>query len=201
MKAGVIGVGTWGARVAKEYIALKEEKLIDSVMLCDQNDMHLKPFAETICTSNSIGETLSRVDMIHICTPNSTHYEISKKALKSGVNVLIEKPMAEDVTHAYDLVELSTSKGLILQVGHLFRFANIVRKIKHLVESNELGEVYYFNMSWTHQMPPIDNVDVIFDLLSHPLDIINFITGKWPIDFHSVSRLECPLTNAVSSLH
>ena len=126
--------------------------------------------------------------MVHICTPNSTHFELSKKALGSGVNVLIEKPMTEDVTHANDLVELAISKGLLLQVGHLFRFANIVRKIKQLIESKELGEIYYLNMSWTHLIPPIDNVDVIFDLLPHPLDIINFITDKWPIDFTGIGK-------------
>src|SRR5208283_1654660 len=138
-------------------------------MLCDHNIANLKPFADKICTSSSIDETLSKVDMVHICTPNFTHFELSKKALELGVNVLIEKPMSENVQNAYDLLELAVSKGLILQVGHLFRFANIVRKIKQLVESEELGDIYHFNMSWTHLMPSIDNVDVIFDLLPHPL--------------------------------
>lgn len=188
MKVGVIGAGNWGTKVAREYVALQEEKMIDSVVLCDLDNSRLKPFASAICTSNSINETLSKVDIIHICTPNFTHYEIGKKAMDSGLNVLIEKPMAEDAAHAFDLVELSLSKGLILQVGHIFRFANIVRKIKQLFESKELGNIYYFNISWAHLMPPMQNVDVVYDLLPHPLDIMHFVTGKWPVDFGGVGK-------------
>jgi predicted dehydrogenase len=188
LKAGIIGAGHWGTKVVKEYIALYDEKLLDSVVLCDLDNSRLKPFANAINTSSSIDETLNKVNMLHICTPNFTHYEIAKKALESGVNVLIEKPMAEDVNHAFDLVKLSMSKGLILQVGHIFRFANIVRKIKQLYEEGEFGEIRYFNLSWTHLMPPMQNVDVVYDLLPHPIDMLNFITDKWPLSFIGIGK-------------
>jgi UDP-N-acetylglucosamine 3-dehydrogenase len=188
MKAGIVGGGNWGTKVTREYIALKEEKLITSVVLCDVDESKLKPFANQVQLSNSIDETIEHVDLLHICTPNSTHYEIAKKALNAGVNVLIEKPMAEKVGQAFELVELSLSKGLILQVGHIFRFANITRRIKQFVESGELGQIYYCNLCWTHLMPPMQNVDVIYDLLPHPLDILNWITGEWPVSFTGVGK-------------
>lgn len=167
---------------------MREEKIIDDVVLCDIDRSKLKSFVNVIQTTNSVNDILDKVNMIHICTSNSTHYELAKKALESGVHVIVEKPMAEDVNQSFDLVELSLSTGLILQVGHIFRFANIVKKIKQLVESKDLGDIYYFNMSWSHLIPPIHNVDVVYDLLPHPLDILNFITGKWPIGFIGIGK-------------
>ena len=70
------------------------------------------------------------------------------------------------------------SKGLMLQVGHIFRFVDIARKVKELYERDTFGDLYYMKLSWTHKIPPIKNTDVVYDLLPHPIDIINFITGK-----------------------
>jgi len=183
MKLGVIGIGRWGTKVAREYIALMNEGIIDSVILCDADNSRLKPFADVVVASNQLDEVIRRADGIHICTPNSTHYEIAKKALESGVHVLVEKPMTTDHNQAYELAELATSENLVLQVGHIYRFANAIRKIKELYESNYFGDVYYFNLTWTHLMPYIEGVDILWDLLPHPLDIMNFITKKWPVDF------------------
>jgi predicted dehydrogenase len=148
----------------------------------------LKSFANVCRTSNNLDKVLAQVDIIHVCTPNATHYDVSKKALSRNVNVLVEKPMSSNVEQAFDLVELSMKKGSILQVGHIFRFANVVRKIKQMFERGDFGDEYYFNLEWTHLIAPIKNVDVTRDLLPHPLDIINFITGKWPHTFIGVGR-------------
>jgi len=186
LRAGVIGIGNWGCKVAKEYIALMKDGLLESVALCDTDNSKLKPFTNGCKTFNDLDRVLKEADLIHVCTPNSTHYKIARKAINANLNVLVEKPMARDVNCAFDLVELSMKKGIVLQVGHIFRFANIVRKIKQLYENGEFDEPYYFNLEWTHLIPPLKNVDVIYDLLPHPLDIINFITGKWPLRFKTM---------------
>ena len=201
MKIGVIGIGRWGTKVAREYITLVNEGVIDSVVLCDVNNSSLKPFADEAIISSQIDEVLRKVDGIHICTPNSTHYEIAKKALKEEVHVLVEKPMTTNHNQAYELVELAIAKNLILQVGHIYRFANAIRKIKELYESGYFGKVYYFNLTWTHLMPYMDGVDVLWDLLPHPLDILNFITRRWPVEFVGVGRaLRRSKLNEVASL-
>lgn len=188
MKIGVIGIGRWGTKVAKEYIVLMNEGIIDSVILCDADSSRLKPFADVAITCNQLDDVILKVDGIHICTPNSTHYEIAKKALESGVHVLVEKPMTTDHNQAYELVELATAENLILQVGHIYRFANAIRKIKELYENDYFGDVYYFNLTWTHIMLYMEGVDILWDLLPHPLDILNFITRKWPVVFVGVGR-------------
>jgi len=188
LRAGIVGIGKWGSKVVQEYAAIMKEGIVESVAICDIDDSKTKPFIDICETSNDLDKILREVDTIHVCTPNSTHFEVTRKALEMNVNVLVEKPMAGDVNHAFDLVELSMRRGVILQVGHVFRFADIVRKIKHLFENKEFGEQYYFDLEWSHLIPPIKDVDVIHDLLPHPLDIINFITGKWPLSFEGVGK-------------
>jgi len=201
MKIGVIGIGSWGTRVAREYVALMNEGIIDSVILCDTDNSRLRPFADVAVTSNKLDEVIRRADGVHICTPNSTHYEIAKKVVESGIHVLVEKPMTTDHNQAYELVEIATAENLILQVGHIYRFANAIRKTKELYEKNYFGDVYYFNLTWTHLMPYMENVDILWDLLPHPLDILNFITKKWPVEFVGVGRaFRRSKLNEVSSL-
>ena len=184
MNIGVIGVGYWGSKVVNEYLQLAKERIIGEVEICDVNmkasvDYGKNPFVGFISTNYK--EFLKKdIDGVHICTPNDTHYAIAKEALENGKHVLIEKPMTTNSNDAYKLIELSADNGLILQVGHIFRFANVIRKAKELMKENYFGKVYYFTLKWTTMMQPIKGVDIIWDLLPHPLDIIHFLTGEYP---------------------
>lgn len=181
MNIGVVGVGYWGSKVAGEYRQLEKEGKIEKAVACDTDTKKLDAFDGKGYTD--LDAFLEDVDGIHICTGNDTHYPVAKKALERGKNVLIEKPIVTSPRQAYDLVELAGEKGLILQSGHIFRFANVVRKVKELVEEGFLGDINYYNLRWTHKMEPVEGVDVLWDLLCHPLDILHFIEGEWPEEF------------------
>ena len=188
MNVGVIGIGYWGNKVVREYIDLYEEGFIDSIALCDIEETRLEPFKEQVKTYSDIEEFIRDIDAVHICTNNQTHYEIAKTALMNETNVLVEKPMTMNHEQAYNLVEMASERGLVLQVGHIFRFANVIRKVKELYEEGFFGDIRYFKLEWTSLMPPIKDMDVIWDLLPHLLDIINFVTGEWPSMFGVISR-------------
>jgi len=186
MNIGVIGIGYWGKKVVREYIDLYKEGFIDSIAICDLDEAKLEPFKEQVKTYTEIGQFISDIDAVHICTNNQTHYEIAKTALTNGTNVLVEKPMTMNHDQAYNLVEMASETGLVLQVGHIFRFANVIRKVRELYRDGFFGEVRYFKLEWTSLMLPIKDIDVIWDLLPHLLDIINFVTGEWPSRFEVI---------------
>lgn len=188
MDVGVIGIGYWGKKVVREYIDLYKDGLIDSIALCDIDGTKLEPFKEQVKTYTDTGEFIRAVNAVHICTNNQTHYEIAKTALTSETNVLVEKPMTLNHDQAYNLVEMASERGLVLQVGHIFRFANVIRKVKELYEEGFFGDIRYFRLEWTSLMPPIKDLDVIWDLLPHLLDIINFVTEEWPSKFEVAGR-------------
>jgi len=188
MKVGVIGTGYWGKKVTREYIDLYNEGFIDSIVLCDTDKSRLESFKGQVKTYTDIRKFIKDIDAMHICTNNQTHYKIAKTGLINERNVLVEKPMTPNHDQAYKLVEIASENGLVLQVGHIFRFANVIRKVKELYKERFFGDVLYFKLEWTSLMPPIKGIDIIWDLLPHPLDIINFITGKWPSEFKVISR-------------
>jgi UDP-N-acetylglucosamine 3-dehydrogenase len=184
----VIGAGYWGRKVISEYLALEQKDtdfnlakvcdlLDDNIIFCKEK---LNISKEKISTHIQEIIDSSNIDAVHICTPNETHFALSSKALFSGKNVLLEKPMSLTTQDAWKLCDIAQSKGLTLQVGHIYRFNNALKKIKELIKHNYFGEVYYLKMQWTTLMPSQFNRDIIFDLGPHPVDIMNYLLGQWP---------------------
>ncbi len=85
----------------------------------------------------------SDLDIIHICTPNFTHAELSLMALDAGKHVMVEKPMAISSDDAQKMLDKATEKGLQLTIGHQTRFREDVRQLKSLIGADVLGEIYY----------------------------------------------------------
>lgn len=127
-------------------------------------------------------EIFDRVQAVSIAVPTPLHHAIAKDFLLRGIDVLLEKPISKTLEEAVELIELSESKGLILQVGHLERFNGSFLAIEGIVqnpmfiESNRLGP---FLMRGT-------DIDVVLDLMIHDIDIIlSWVDSKvkW---FHAV---------------
>lgn len=85
------------------------------------------------------------LDVVSICTPPGTHSEISIKALKQGVNVLTEKPMAMNHEEATSMVEASKKYGKNLCVAHNFLFSKSMEKVKIMLSKGELGDIQAIN--------------------------------------------------------
>jgi predicted dehydrogenase len=128
------------------------------------------------------------INLIHICTPNETHFQICKEALMRNKNVLIEKPMTTNSQEAFELVKIAQENNLILQTGLIFRFNNALTKIKDLVKNNYFGNIYYIKLQWTNLMPAPIGRDIIFDLMPHSIDIINFLFDEWPNNISCLSK-------------
>jgi len=83
---------------------------------------------------------------------------------------------------AFKLARLAEREGLVLLVGHIFRFNNAVKEARRLLESNSIGDVYCLEFRWTTLIPPIPERDIVFDLAPHPIDILNYLTDEWPTE-------------------
>lgn len=184
----VIGAGYWGKKVIQEYLRLaRTSPEVDLSLVCDVRDRELKccnelfDLRETELTRD-YKEVLDsdEVTAVHICTPNETHFKICREALIAGKHVLLEKPMALQAKHAWELVGNAEYGDLILQVGHIFRFNNALKMMRDLIAQDYLGDVYYLKLQWTTLMPSPLNRDIIFDLGPHPVDILNYLLKRWP---------------------
>ena len=187
MKVGVIGAGYWGKKHVEEYAQIGV-----GVIASDLLDENLKICKDkfSVKTTENHQDILSdnEIMAVSICTPNNTHYELCRECMKAGKHVFLEKPMTLDYKKALELVALAKEKGLVLAVGHLYRFNNAVRKLKEMVDAGGFGEVYSVKMVWTNLEPVFPDRGILFDLAIHPLDIINYVFGKSPDKAYCMAR-------------
>ncbi|MGB3092204.1 MAG: Gfo/Idh/MocA family oxidoreductase, partial [Candidatus Zixiibacteriota bacterium] len=122
----------------------------------------------------------SGVDAVVISTPVSAHFPLAQEALEAGKNVLLEKPMTSTVEQSEKLVELAAKKKKTLMVDHTFLYTGAVRKMKELVQSGELGDLYYFDSVRVNLGLFQHDVNVIWDLAPHDFSIMDFLLQKDP---------------------
>ena len=179
----VIGYGYWGPNLARCFAETADCRVVaiaDLSMDALVRASHLHPLAKmTVDWREVIADP--RVDAVAIATPASTHYEIASAALYAGRHVLIEKPMADNVGHARELVDLSDRASLTLMVGHTFVYSNAVRKIRELVFRQDLGKIQYYDSVRVNLGVGRHDVSVLWDLAVHDLAILGYALPGEPI--------------------
>lgn len=179
----MIGAGYWGPNLIRNFLALDE---IDRVVACDLDEGRLalmrKMFygIETVTNYNEVVQRPD-IDIIVIATPVSAHYDIAKKALSAGKHCFIEKPMTASVAEADELINLAEQKGRVLFVDHTFIYTGAVRKMKEIITSGRLGEIYYFDSVRINLGLFQHDVNVIWDLAPHDLSIMDYLLEKAPL--------------------
>lgn len=170
---GIIGVGHMG-----QYHVNICTKLLsrDNIYIFDINrklvDRISKEFKVHSCSS--YGELLEKVDAVIIVVPTSLHYEYTMMALHKGLHVLVEKPIANSLEHAYEIVNYAKSNNLVLHIGHVERFNGMVQEMRNIISNP-----YYFQAQRISSESRIQDVGVVLDLMVHDIDIIlSFVKSK-----------------------
>ena len=128
------------------------------------------------------------VEAISVCTPNRMHSVISIDALRAGKNVLCEKPAARIYSEALAMQQAQHETGKVLNIGVVNRFNAAVNRIREIIASGELGEIYHVYVSFrAHRSIPglggafttkaIAGGGVLIDWGVHYLDIVMYCTG------------------------
>jgi predicted dehydrogenase len=183
MKAAVIGAGYWGPNLIRNFLGLDE---VEAVIACDTDENRLPKMRKLfpgIETSDNSDDVIDRndVDIVAIATPVSSHYSIAKKALLAGKHCFIEKPMTASVAEAEELIRIANQTGLTLFVDHTFIFTGAVRKMKEIITSGRLGDIYYFDSVRVNLGLFQHDVNVIWDLAPHDLSIMDYLLGQKPV--------------------
>ncbi len=125
------------------------------------------------------------IEAVSICTPNKMHKEITIDFLKAGKNVLCEKPAARTLPEALEMQKAQHETGKILNIGVVNRFNSAVNRLREIIQSGELGEVYHVYVSFrAHRSIPglggaftdksISGGGVLIDWGVHYLDIVMY---------------------------
>ena len=171
INCAVIGAGQMGQQHCR---VLKKLSHVNLVSVCDKNlpadyqDYRLMLKKETI-------------DAVIVATPTKSHYLISRDCLKAGKHVLVEKPITETVEQAKRLINLAKTNQLILTVGHIERFNPAIKKLKAMVQNNQLGGIKSMicqRLGLFDQR--VKNTNVVKDIAIHDLDIVNYLLASRP---------------------
>jgi predicted dehydrogenase len=144
-----VGCGYWGPNVVRNTVERPELELL---ALCELDASNARRFSTRhpgIRTVSDYDAVLAdaRVDAICVATPPRTHHALVRKALLAGKHVLVVKPLATNVRDAEELVALAEERGLTLMPGHTFLYSPPVNKIKRLIASGDVGEIYFVTSS------------------------------------------------------
>jgi predicted dehydrogenase len=129
---------------------------------------------------DDLPSALPHVDAVVIAAPPQDHARLALEAIIAGRHVLIEKPMTTSAASARRLISAAADHGVILMVGHTFEYNAAVWKLRDLVRSGELGEIYYIDTARLNLGMYRRDVNVVWDLAPHDISIINYILGSSP---------------------
>jgi len=180
-RIAVVGCGYWGS---KHVRVLHATEGVEEVVLVDSREERVRSLAGSYKTApwyTALAPALEHVDAVVVATPPSTHVPTALQAIEAGKHVLVEKPLAPTTAGAQRLESAAASAGVILMVGHTFEYNPAVRKLRELVQSGELGEIYYIDSARLNLGLYQNDVNVILDLAPHDISIINHVLGRKPV--------------------
>src|SRR5438874_8831175 len=181
MRVGIVGTGSLGRVHARILTEMPEASVAGFVDPRDDaasevtSTLNLKRFA-------SVSELAREIDACVVATPTSSHLAVASELLESGVDVLVEKPIAATVEDAQTLIDIAKKKSRILQVGHVERYNPAITAV-----ADHLGPVRYFEAERLGVFVTRSlDVDVLLDLMIHDINLVLSLLRQEVVDIRAV---------------
>lgn len=182
----VAGAGHWGKNLVRVFSRLGVLHTI-----CDENPAVLKNIlasqdlsdSKKPKTTISLEEVLanSEIDAVVIATPAASHYAITRSALLHSKDVFVEKPLALNLEEGEELVRIAEEKSLILMVGHILNYHPAVLKLKGLIDSGSLGQIYYLYSNRLNFGRIRSEENILWSFAPHDISVILMLLGEEPV--------------------
>jgi predicted dehydrogenase len=179
---GVIGAGYWGPNLIRNFQQIGRSNVVMVADLNPERLSYIQSLYPTIETTTDYKDVINNeeIDAVAIAAPVFTHKKFALEAMEQDKHVFVEKPMAASVADAREMIEASERKELCLMVGHTFEYHPAVIKIKEIIDSGELGEIYYINSQRLNLGLFQQDINVVWDLAPHDISMILYWMGKEP---------------------
>jgi len=189
IRVAQIGVGYWGPNLLRNLM-VNPQLIVKAVAdLEEDRRVFVKTNYPTVTVERD-PETIIEdpdVDAVVIATPVSTHYDLAMRCVESGKHVLVEKPMATQVSQIEDIARVANNNNLVAMVGHTFLFNQAVRYVKDLIDRDELGDIRYIYSQRVNLGRIRNDVDAMWNLAPHDVSIIQYWLGD--IEPLSINRI------------
>jgi predicted dehydrogenase len=173
LSVGVVGVGRLGYHHARILASLAG---VEMVGVFDVDHARGEEVARelSVRSHRSLESLLDRSRALVVAVPTTAHEEVASPALRRGVHVLVEKPMAPDLASADRMLEAAAASGALVQIGHVERFNPAVLAAEAFLEDPRFVE--------SHRLAPFSprstDVAVVLDLMIHDVDLVGSLVGR-----------------------
>ena len=182
---GMIGLGAWGKNILRNLDELGALRTA-----CDTDSAALAAFKKkmpgirfTADPEDIFGD--ASIKAVAIAAPSPRHYALAKRALLSGKDVFVEKPMALTFKEGQELVEIARREGRILMVGHILQYHPAVVKLKEMVAAGELGRIEYLYSNRLNIGTLRTEENIWWSFAPHDISVILSILGSEPTRIHA----------------
>lgn len=189
VNVAVAGLGYWGPNLVRN---LWEIEGVHVAAVCDCDRAALAPITRRYPSIRGV-ELFDAmldddgIDAIVIATPVHTHFALACATLRAGKHVFVEKPMADSGDDCRELIALADERSLVLMPGHTFLYSPPVRKIKHLLDAGELGELFFATFSRVNLGIHQSDASVVRDLGPHDFSMLLYWFGQ-PTFIRAIGR-------------
>jgi predicted dehydrogenase len=194
VRVAVVGVGDFGRNHARVYRRLEG---VEFVGVVDRDSERARSVADEFDTAvlPDLDSLTGRVDAVSLAVPTIEHARIGCLLLSRGIDVLVEKPIAASVAEADELIDAAQQYARVLQIGHLERFNPAFVAVLPIIKEPLYFEVHRLGVFSPRSL----DIDVVYDVMIHDLDILLALANS-PVE--SIHSLGIPvITDKVDIAH
>jgi predicted dehydrogenase len=190
MNVAVVGAGYWGPNLIRNLIASPR---LRGLVVCDKDPERLawiKSRFPQLETTQDLDLVLAdpKIEGVIVATPISTHGPIGARVLEAKKHLFMEKPLAGSVAEARTLVDLARERERMLMVGHTFEYSPPVLRTRSLIESGDLGRIFFISMQRVNLGLHQSDASVIWDLVPHDYSILFHWLRETPVRISAIGR-------------
>jgi predicted dehydrogenase len=182
VRVGVVGLGYWGPNLARNLAAIPGCEL---AWLCDSSAQAREELGRAFPGSRATGELQEllddpALDAVVLATPVPSHAELAVRVAQAGKHCFVEKPLATNAADAEQAVDAARSAEKILMVGHLLEYHPAVDRLKELIDSDELGKLYYLYGNRLNLGKLRSDENALWSLGAHDVSVVLRLIGEEP---------------------
>jgi predicted dehydrogenase len=184
VRVGVVGLGYWGPNLARNFAAIPGCEL---AWLCDASEPAREGLARAFPSAQATGELAEllgdpELDAVVLATPVPTHAGLAVRVAEAGKHCFVEKPLATTAADAERAVAAAAQAGKTLMVGHLLEYHPAVRRLKELLENDELGGLYYVYGNRLNLGKLRADENALWSLGAHDVSVALHLIGEEPLE-------------------
>ena len=184
VRIGMVGIGYWGPNIARNLNAIEGCELS---WICDADEAMREKWARVYTDTRftaELEELLAddSLDAVAITSPVPTHAPLAKRVLAAGKHAFVEKPLAQNVADAEDLVSAAADNDRVLMVGHLLEYHPAINQLREMIEAGDLGDIRYIYGQRLNLGRIRADENALWSLGAHDVSVLLALAGELPVE-------------------